>query len=105
MRSAKTTSIAGGTGCRVITNSFSIVKILLRNGGNHLIIPGGIIYKNRELILDPFQGNSYANYAAPKAFIQSERMMIEHSGKLIILADSSKFEFTGQLCLCGLDVI
>lgn len=110
-------------GCRIITNSFGIAELLLRNGSNQVIIPGGMIYRNSELILDPFQGNFYANYAASKAFmgvggigakgltnsdpqlIQAERMMIEHADELIILADSSKFEFTGSLFLCGYDAV
>ena len=111
------------TGCRVITNSFGIAELLLKNGNNRVIIPGGIVYKNSELILDPFQGGFYANYAASKAFmgvggigpkgltntdpqlIQAERMMIDHSEEVIILADSSKFETTGTLFLCGFETI
>ncbi len=111
------------TGCRVITNSFGIAELLLRNGTNQVIIPGGIIYKNSELILDAFQGNFYANYAAAKAFmgvggigpkgltntdpqlIQAERMMIEHADEVIILADSGKFDSTGPLYLCDYDAV
>ncbi len=110
-------------GCRVITNSFGIAETLLRKGENQVIIPGGMVYKNSELILDPFQGNFYANYAAHKAFmgvggigpkgltntdpqlIQAERMMIDHAEEVIILADSSKFEHIGTLYLCGFDAL
>ena len=111
------------TGCRVITNSFGIAELLLRNGNNRVIIPGGMVYKNSELILDPFQGKFYANYAASKAFmgvggigskgltntdpqlIRAERMMIEHADEVVILADSSKFDSIGTLYLCNYDAI
>lgn len=110
-------------GCRIITNSFGIAEILLRKGNNQVIIPGGMIYKNSELILDPFQGDFYRNYAAGKAFmgaggigpkgltnsdpqlIKAERRMIEHAEEVIILADSTKFDYTGTLYLCGFDAL
>lgn len=108
-------------GCQIITNSFSIAEYLLRNGNNKVIIPGGMVYKNSELILDPFQNNFYSNYVANKTFmgvsgigpkgltnsdpqlIQAERKMIECAEEVIILADSSKFDFVGSLYLCDFD--
>ena len=107
--------------CKIITNSFAIADLLLKNRRNQVVIPGGMVYRNSQLILDPFGGNFFENYAASKLFmgvggirnqgftntdpllIQMERNMIKSAEEVIILADSSKFEGRGDLMLCGFE--
>jgi len=109
--------------CKLITNSFAIAELLIKNGRSQVVIPGGMVYKNSQLILDPFGGNFFDNYAASKLFmgvggiriqgftntdpllIQMERNMIKSAEEVIILADSSKFEGRGDLMLCSFEEV
>ncbi len=108
---------------QIITNSFAMAEFLIRNSDNKVIIPGGMVYPESQLILDPFEHSVLKNYYASKAFmgvggidelgatntnmliIRMEREMIEHSKQVIILADSSKFSKRGTLMLCGFERI
>ena len=108
---------------QIITNSFAIAQALVGTSANTIVLSGGIIYPDSQLILDPFQDEAFRNYYAAKVFmgvygidemgatntdlllIKTERAMIDHSRDLIILADSSKFNRRGALMLCGFERI
>lgn len=108
---------------QIITNSFAIAEYLIKNTQNTVIIVGGIVYPDSQVILNPFDNSILKNYYASKVFmgvkgidesgatnsdpllIQMEKMMIENGKDLIILADSSKFLQKGNLRLCGFDRI
>jgi DeoR family transcriptional regulator, ulaG and ulaABCDEF operon transcriptional repressor len=108
---------------QVITNSFAISEFLLKNSSNTIICTGGIIYPEHQIILNPFETDVFRYYYASKVFmsvkgidengvtnsdpllIQTEREMIERGKELILLADSSKFQGTGPLYLCGFDKV
>ncbi len=108
---------------KIITNSFAIAEYLVKHSENSVYLPGGIIFPESQLILDPFDEDMYRNFRASKVFmgvggigtqgvtnkainlIRVERLMIDQADKLIILADSSKFETAGDLLLCGFDRI
>jgi DeoR family ulaG and ulaABCDEF operon transcriptional repressor len=111
------------TRLKIITNSFAIAEALVKHSQNTVILDGGIVYPDSQLILDPFQEEGFRNYSPTKVFmgvygideqgatntdmllIKTERAMIERSKELIILADSSKFNRRGNLFLCGFDKI
>ena len=113
----------GARGLQVITNSFAIAERLAAMPGCTIILNGGILYPESQLVLDPFGGDMFANYTASKAFmgvygidetgatntemllIKTERAMIDRARELVILADSSKFDRRGSLFLCGFDRI
>ncbi len=108
---------------KIITNSFAIAEVLIKNSQNTVILNGGIVYPDSQLILDPFQEEGFRNYSATKVFmgvygidelgatntdtllIKTERAMIERGRELIILADASKFNRRGNLLLCGFEKI
>jgi DeoR family ulaG and ulaABCDEF operon transcriptional repressor len=107
----------------IITNSFAIAAALVKNSQNTVILNGGIVYPDSQLILDPFQEGGFRNYSPTKVFmgvygiddlgatntdmllIKTERAMIERGKQLIVLADSSKFNRRGNLFLCGFEKI
>ena len=111
------------TRLQIITNSFAMARALVGLSENTVVLAGGIIYPDSQLILDPFQEESFRNYYAAKVFmgvygidemgatntdpllIRTERAMIDHGRELIILADSSKFNRRGSLMLCGFESI
>jgi DeoR family ulaG and ulaABCDEF operon transcriptional repressor len=108
---------------KIITNSFAIAEVLIGRSKNTVILNGGIVYPDSQLILDPFQEEGFRNYLAAKVFmgvygiddlgatntetllIKTERAMIERGEQLIILADSSKFNRRGNLMLCSFEKI
>ena len=112
-----------GHHAQVITNSFAMATHLLHHSQNTVICAGGVIYPSSEIILNPFESDIFKHYRANKVFmgvrgidergatnsdpvlIQTEREMINQCKELIILVDSSKFQSTGPVLLCGFDRI
>jgi DeoR family ulaG and ulaABCDEF operon transcriptional repressor len=106
-----------------ITNSFAIAEALVHRSLCTVILGGGIVNPESQLILDPFAAEMFSNYTASKAFmgvfgvdetgatntesllITTERAMIGRAKELVILADSSKFDRRGSLFLCGFERI
>jgi DeoR family transcriptional regulator, ulaG and ulaABCDEF operon transcriptional repressor len=107
----------------VFTNSFGIAEHLLHNSRNSVVIPGGTVYREQNVILSPFGGVVASHFYAKRMFIgcqglgahglmeadpmvvQSELALIGQAEELIVLADSSKFAARSSLILCGLDRI
>lgn len=108
-------------GLRILTNSFTMAERLLRNTEHQIILPGGSIYREQDVILSPFENDVARHHYAGKMFmgvhglsalglmeadpllLQAERRLIDQAGQLIVLADSSKFECRRGLVLCGLE--
>lgn len=108
---------------RIITNSFAIAGALVPRSRCTLILNGGVVRMDSQLVLDPFGGDIFANYSASKLFmgafglddtgatnndallIKTERSMIDRARDLIVLADSTKFARRGSLFLCGFERI
>ncbi|MGV3576108.1 MAG: DeoR/GlpR family DNA-binding transcription regulator [Devosia sp.] len=107
----------------VFTNSFAIAEFLIHNSRNPVVIPGGTVYREQNVILSPFGGVVASHFYAKRMFIgcqgigahglmeadpmvvQSELGLIGQADELIVLADSSKFTGRSSLILCGLDRI
>lgn len=107
----------------VFTNSFPIAEYLLHNSRNSVVIPGGTVYREQNIILSPFGGVVASHFFARKMFIgcqglsshglmeadplivQSELALIGQAEELIVLADSSKFKARTSLILCALDKV
>jgi DeoR family ulaG and ulaABCDEF operon transcriptional repressor len=107
----------------VFTNSFAIAEYLIHNSRNSVVIPGGTIYREQNVILSPFGGVVASHFFAKRMFIgcqglsqhglmeadpmvvQSELSLIDQADELVVLADSSKFTARSSIILCGLDRI
>ena len=105
----------------VVTNSFAIASHLVKYSGCTVILPEGTVNQSSQLILNNLSADPFANYQAAIAFmgiegitessltnsepllIQSERAMILHASKLIILAEETKFGKAGNLALCPVE--
>ncbi|KGF80910.1 DeoR faimly transcriptional regulator [Massilia sp. JS1662] len=106
---------------KILTNSFLMAERLLVSSQNEIIVPGGKIYREQNVILSPFDNDITQHHYASKMFmsvyglsvlglmeadpvlIQAEKRLIGQAEELIVLADSSKFARTAGLILCGLD--
>lgn len=105
---------------QVLTNSFPIAESLYRSGITRVLVPGGEIYREQNIILSPFDDGVLQSFNAACVFmgaqairsqglmqsdpvlIQAEQKLIEQAEKLVVLVDSTKFKQVGSLILCPL---
>jgi DeoR family ulaG and ulaABCDEF operon transcriptional repressor len=105
----------------ILTNSFLMAERLLTSSENEIIVPGGKVYREQNVILSPFDNDITQHHYAGKMFmgvfglsmlglmeadpllIQAEKRLISQAEKLFVLADSSKFARKAGLILCGLN--
>lgn len=108
---------------QVFTNSFPIAEHLLNNSRNSVLVSGGVIYREQNIILSPFDNDVTRNFYAKRMFmgaqgigplglmeqdpllIQAEQKLIGQAEELIVLVDSSKFANRSSLILCPLERI
>ncbi|MFM2355401.1 MAG: HTH-type transcriptional regulator UlaR [Pseudomonadota bacterium] len=106
--------------CQVFTNSFPVAEHLLKHSKNTVLLSGGTIYREQNIILSPFDNDVTKNFAAQRMFIgahaigslgvmesdplviQAEHKMIGQADELVVLADSTKFRRRSSLILCPL---
>ena len=105
----------------VFTNSFPIAEHLLKHSKNTVMLSGGTIYREQNIILSPFENDVSRNFYARRMFmgaqgvsslgvmesdplvIQAEQKLIDQAEELVLLVDSSKFARRSSLILCPLD--
>ena len=108
-------------GLRVLTNSFLLAERLLSGSEHEVILPGGSVYREQNVIVSPFENDVAQHHYASTMFmsahglsalglmesdpllVQAERRLIQQAEKLVVLADHTKFERRSGLVLCGLD--
>jgi DeoR family ulaG and ulaABCDEF operon transcriptional repressor len=104
----------------IFTNSFPIADHLLKHSKNTVMLSGGTIYREQNIILSPFENDVTRNFYAKRMFmgaqglgplglmegdpllIQAEQKLIDQADELIVLIDSSKFRQRSSLILCRL---
>ena len=109
--------------CQVFTNSFPIAEHLLKHSKNTIMLSGGAIYREQNIILSPFDNDVTRNFYARRMFmgaqglghlglmeadpllIQAEQKLIDQADELVVLVDSSKFRRRSSLILCPLERI
>lgn len=107
----------------ILTTSIPIMNSLLGRPKIRILIAGGEVFQEQALVLDPYSHGIVNKFSATKLFIgaqavtarglmqtdpllvQNEQQLISRADKVILLADSSKFEAKASLSVCGLDAI
>lgn len=105
---------------QVFTNSFPIAEHLLHHSKNTVMLSGGTIYREQNIILSPFDNDVTRNFYARRMFmgakgvgpigvmegdpliIQAEQKLIDQADELVLLVDSKKFQERSSLVLCPL---
>lgn len=100
---------------QVFTNSFAIAEHLLHHSRNTVLLPGGTIYREQNIILSPFDNDGTRTFQARRMFmscagigplgigegdpllIQSEEKLIGQAEELVVLVDATKFERRSSL--------
>lgn len=105
----------------ILTNSFLMAHELLLNSRNEVLVPGGMIYREQNVIASPFGSDVIEHHYASKMFmgacgvsllgllesdpllVQAELRLMAQAEQLVLLVDSSKFERNGAgLIVCPL---
>ncbi len=104
---------------QVLTNSLPIIEQLLNSPRTRLLLPGGEVFREQNIILS-LENDGISDCYASKMFmgaqavtpmgllqadsilIRAERRLMERAEKLIVLVDSSKFERKAGMVLCPL---
>ena len=112
-----------GLELQVLTNSLHIVGELLGQAGTRVLVPGGAIFREQNIILSPFEDDGLARHHASKLFmgaaavgahglmqadvvlIKAEQKLLERADQLIVLVDSSKFRSSASFVVCALEAI
>jgi len=112
-----------GLNLQVLTNSIHIVSALLPQAGTRILIPGGAVFREQNIVLSPTGDDLIPPFHAPKLFmgaaavgpqgvmqadivlVAAERRLIERADELILLVDSSKFKGSSGHVVSGLSEI
>jgi DeoR family transcriptional regulator, ulaG and ulaABCDEF operon transcriptional repressor len=105
---------------QVLTNSLHIVSALLQQPNTGVSIPGGVVFREQNIVLDPFVDATTRTFHASRMFVscaavtrhglmqsdiilvQAERKLLNLADQLIALVDSSKFAASAAHQLCEL---
>jgi len=112
-----------GLNLQVLTNSLHIASALLGQAGTRLLLPGGAVFPEQNIILSAVGEDLMPRFHAPKLFmgaaavgpqglmqadvvlVAAERRLIERAEKVVLLVDSSKFEASSGYVVCGLEEV
>ncbi len=110
-----------GLNLQVFTNSLHIVSALLPQTNTRVLVPGGSVFREQNIILSVDGDDAMPRFHAPKLFmgaaaigpqgvmqadiilVAMERRLIARAEQLIILVDHSKFRSSSGNVVCGLE--
>lgn len=105
---------------QVLTNSLPIAEHLAAHSKVTLMLAGGTLYREQNIILSPFDDGFTTHFSAQRMFmgahsvgrlglmesdpliIQGEQRLMGQADELVVLADSSKFASRSSLVFCAL---
>lgn len=112
--------LLAGRGMQVLTNSLHIIQSLIGDPATRLVVPGGEVFPEQNIILSTSGNDGLADYRAKFMFmgaeairedglrqsdsllVHSERRLIDLAERLVVLADASKFDAQAGILLCPL---
>jgi DeoR family transcriptional regulator, ulaG and ulaABCDEF operon transcriptional repressor len=112
-----------GLNLQVLTNSLHVVSGLLSQSGTRVLVAGGSIFPEQNIILSATGDDLMPRFHAPKLFmgaasvgnlgimqpdivlVAAERRLIDRAEQLIVLVDSTKFDAPSGNVVCGLEVV
>lgn len=110
-----------GRRLQVLTNSFPIAAHLLQRSRSTVLMPGGTVYREQQIVLSPFADDVTRHFLARRMFmgahgigpfgltetdpllIQAEERLIGQAEEFVVLVDATKFGRRGSLLLRPLD--
>lgn len=107
----------------ILTNSIPIVTKLLATSRNRVVLPGGTIYREQNIVLSPYESDAIEHFWGQKLFtgcyglnrfgmmeadplvVQAEMKLLKRADDLIVMADSRKLRQRSSMIVAGLDRI
>ncbi len=107
----------------ILTNSIPIVTSLLATSQNRVIIPGGTIYREQNIVLSPYENDGIEHFWGQKLFtgcyginrfgfseadplvVQAEQKLLKRAEELVVMADSRKLRQRSSMIVANLDRI
>lgn len=107
----------------VLTTSLLILNRLIGKPNVRITLPGGELFREQSIILNPYEDEILENFSASMIFIgaqaitkrglqqtdpllvQTERSLINRADKIVVLADSTKMDANASLSVCALSAI
>jgi DeoR family transcriptional regulator, ulaG and ulaABCDEF operon transcriptional repressor len=108
---------------QILTNSVPISHELIATSENRIVLPGGEVFREQKIILSPFDEDAIQHFTASKMFMscyaitpmgivegdpliaRAEAKLLSRAEKLVMVADSSKFEPRGSIVVCPLSQV
>lgn len=112
-----------GRDLQVFTNSLPIVRALLPHPDIRILLPGGSVFREQDIILSAGGDDTMPRFHAPQFFmgaasvgsqgvmnqdilvVAAERGLIDRADELIVLVDHTKFHGPSGNVVCGLDEV
>ena len=112
-----------GLNLQVLTNSLLIVNALLPQRGTRVLVPGGQVLAEQNIILSAAVDDDMPRFHAPTLFmgaaaigpdglvqadfivVAAKRRLIDRAEQIVVLADSAKFNSSSGQVVCGLEEI
>jgi DeoR family ulaG and ulaABCDEF operon transcriptional repressor len=112
-----------GLNLQVLTNSLHIVNALLAQSGTRVLVPGGQVFPEQNIILSAAGDDGMPRFHAPRLFlgaaslgpaglmqadiilVAGERRFIDRADEIIVMVDSSKFDGPSGHVVCRLEEI
>ena len=109
-----------GLNLQVLTNSLHIVSALLPQPGTRILVPGGAVFREQNIVLSATGDDLMPRFHAPQLFmgaaavgaqgvmqadivlVAAERRLVDRAEQLILLVDSSKFQGSSGNVVCEL---
>lgn len=113
----------GGRNLQVFTNSLHIVRALLPLPDLRILLPGGSVFREQDIILSAGGDETMPRFHAPQFFmgaasvgsqgvmnpdilvVAAERQLIDRADQLVMLVDHTKFHGPSGNVVCGLDEV
>lgn len=107
----------------ILTNSLPIVNQLLTTSRNRVLLPGGTLYREQNIVLSPYAQDGIEHFWAQKLFtgcfglnrfgmmesdpliVQAQGKLLQRAEQLVVLADSRKFRQRSSMIVAGLERI
>ena len=107
----------------ILTNSLPIVNQLLATSRNRVLLPGGTLYREQNIVLSPYAQDGIEHFWAQKLFtgcfglnrfgmmesdpliVQAQGKLLQRAEELVVLADSRKFRQRSPMLVAGIERI
>lgn len=112
-----------GRDLQVFTNSLHIARALLPQPNTRILLPGGSVFREQDIILSAVGDETMPKFHAPQFFmgatsigpqgimqpdvilVAAERRLIDRADELIVLVDHTKFQGPSGNVVCGIDEV